>query len=92
MPTPILRSHHVRSAASVLALGPNFVLRLLAIRGWYELLFIFLLLLIVEVTSSRVQRPFCLTPHPFWIPVHWISVQYGEVVCLLRGSSSFLVG
>lgn len=77
MPTPVLRSHRVQSAASVLALGRNFVLRLLAIRGWYELLFIFLLLLIVEWIIPGPASLAHLKPHPFWIPVILVSVQYG---------------
>jgi hypothetical protein len=49
-----------------------------AVPGWYESVFIFVILLCIEWMIPGPASLARLSPHPFWIPVILISSQYGS--------------
>ena len=70
--------------------------RLSGIRGKYEACFLFLLLMIIEWIIPGPASLAQISPHPFWIPVVLLSVQYGSgtglVVAALAAGLSWLAG
>ena len=59
--------------------GADVSMRQLAgLRGKYEACFLFLLLMIVEWVIPGPASLAQITPHPFWLPVVLLSVQYGS--------------
>jgi hypothetical protein len=65
-------------------------------RGKYEACFLFLLLMIVEWLIPGPASLAQVTPHPFWLPVILMSVQYGSgtglIVAALATALSWLAG
>ncbi|AWN39932.1 hypothetical protein [Methylobacterium durans] len=70
--------------------------RLSGVRGKYEACFLFLLLMIIEWIIPGPASLAQIAPHPFWIPVVLLSVQYGSgtglVVAALAAGLSWAAG
>ncbi|GJD29621.1 hypothetical protein PMNALOAF_0856 [Methylobacterium adhaesivum] len=95
----------VDSIAPLRAAGPATALRFLtrdvaaplfSVRGRYEAGLIFVILLIVEWIIPGPASLARIAPHPFWIPVILISVQYGSAsglfVAVVAACLSWVVG
>ncbi|MDR7038075.1 MULTISPECIES: hypothetical protein [Methylobacterium] len=70
--------------------------RLSGMRGKYEACFLFLLLMIIEWIIPGPASLAQIAPHPFWIPVVLLSVQYGSgtglAVAALAAGLSWMAG
>ena len=70
--------------------------QLAGLRGKYEACFLFLLLMIVEWVIPGPASLAQITPHPFWLPVVLLSVQYGSgtglIVAALATGLSWVAG